>query len=605
MNRKYLAALLAVALVLIVLRVGYSLTQWGDSLDADQWKLLGDTNKYVVTGQYSPSGAQSMYYGAYSVGPHALLAALTVFTGVDLITLAPYFLQVATPLVMVAVAYLITSRSGRVTTWGIPVMILLVGTFTGITLQQSRMIEENVGFILFCGALLFLYLYYSGRTSRPHTFSTLTVILFTTIFSHHISFLMIALLAMPFLVSALKYAAPAFIAAIFIPWWIYYPALNGYNGAYVVIYFYTVVALVVLYAVFALCYALVWRSQTSRMSAAKILARPRQILETLSNGKPEYYAALTLLLGAAAVAYSLATRLQSGYVPFFLPLAPLVLFAGAYAATANGHKTDQLDVTFTRYLSLTLILLVLATAFGFVIQASSTAAVTTAGTNSSPVQFGELASVDLGNRFMTWVAFVYGLVATIGLILASNGIRVKKRWLAPSVIAILLALASVNTIVLAVNYDTSFSVTAPPDSRVIAAALWTAGKDPDNATMTDYKNEIVYWYYTGALVTYTPLTEAGNLTVLDYVYPHFLQMWNGSGHTGINYLLLTTTPEKYYYEHLFDGQWKLKSQNATQWQKQIAAIDNGAQTTEGKIYANSYDKIYTNGYAYYYKVVGL
>ena len=113
-------------------------------------------------------------YGAYSVGFEALLAALTVFTGVDLVTLALYFLQVATPLVMVAVAYLITSRSGRVTNWGIPVIILLAGLFVGITRQQSRMIEENVGFILFCGALLLLYLYYDGRTSRLYALSMLS-----------------------------------------------------------------------------------------------------------------------------------------------------------------------------------------------------------------------------------------------------------------------------------------------------------------------------------------------------------------------------------------------------------------------------------------------
>jgi hypothetical protein len=55
MNRKYLVALLAVALVLVVFRVGYSLTQWGDSQDVDSWKFLGDTNKYVGTGHYSPT----------------------------------------------------------------------------------------------------------------------------------------------------------------------------------------------------------------------------------------------------------------------------------------------------------------------------------------------------------------------------------------------------------------------------------------------------------------------------------------------------------------------------------------------------------------------
>jgi hypothetical protein len=206
---------------------------------------------------------------------------------------------------------------------------------------------------------------------------------------------------------------------------------------------------------------------------------------------------------------------------------------------------------------------------------------------------------------MTWVAFIYGLIATMGLVLVGREFHISKRWLAPSLIVTLLILASINTAVLAVNYDASFAITAPPDSRVIATAQWTAGKDPDNATMTDYKNEMVYWYYTGSLVTYTPLTEVGNLTVLDYVYPNFLQTWNSSGHTGINYLLLTATPEKFYYEHLFNGKWKLPSQNTMLWQKRIAAIDNGAQATGAKNYTNSYDKIYTNGYSYYYKVVAV
>ncbi len=592
MNRKYLVALLAVALVLVVFRVGYSLTQWGDSQDVDSWKLLGDTNKYVVTGHYSPTESQSLYYGAYSVGLEALLAALAVFTGVDLVTLALYFLQVATPLVMVAVAYLITSRSGRVTSWGIPVMILLAGVFVGITRQQSRMIEENIGFILFCGALLLLYLYYDGRTSRLYAFSMLSAILFVTIFTHHISFLMIAILAMPFIVSSLNYAAPAYIAAIFVPWWIYYHALNGYNGPYVGIYFYTVLALAVLYAIFALCYAVFWRSQTPRSAAVRLLTRPRHILQGLSNGKREYFAALTLLLGAGAVAYSVATRLQSGYVPFFLPLAPLVLYAGAYTVATNRHESDEIDVTYTRYLFLTLLLLLLVAAFGFVLQASATRA----GTLPTQLQSIEaLASVDLGSRFTTWVAFIYGLVATVGLILVSSGARVTKRWFAPALIATLLALASVNTAVLAVNYEASFTITSPPDSRVVAAAQWTAGKDHGNATMTDYKNEMVYWYYTGALVTHTPLTEAGNYTVLDYIYPQYLQQWNSPAHVGINYLLLTAVPPKYYHEHLYNGQWQLSSQNVTQWQARIAALDSGRK---------SFDKIYTNGYAHYYKVVG-
>ncbi|MGZ4863895.1 MAG: hypothetical protein ACXV5H_00290 [Halobacteriota archaeon] len=598
MNRKYFAALFIVAVVLIVFRVGYSLVQWGDSQDPDPWKVLGDTNKYVMTGHYSPSSTQSTYYGAYSVGLQAVLAALSVFTGVDLITLALYFLQIATPLVMVIVAYIITSRSGKDTTLVIPVMILLVGSFLGNTRQQSRMIEENVGFILFCGALLFLYLYYNKRASRRLTFSMLTIILVASIFTHHISFLMIALLAMPFLVLKLKYAAPAYIAAIFVPWLLYYDVINGYNGPYVGIFFYTILALAILYAAAALCLTVFRRSKTTP-SVTRLLTLLQQVFRTISNAKKQQIAALTLIVGAVAVIYSIATRLQSGYVPFFLPLAPLVLYAGACAVTSEDQKADQFDVNYTRYLIVILILLSLATAIGFILQSYVSGVLTS---NTALHSIEGLASVDLGSRFTTWVAFIYGLIATIGLVLVGREFHISKRWLAPSLIAMLLILASINTVVLAVNYDASFAITSPPDSRVIAAAQWTVGKDPDNATMTDYKNEMVYWYYAGALVTYTPLTEVGNLTVLDYVYPNFLQMWNGSGHTGINYLLITATPEKFYYEHLFNGNFKLSSQNAMLWQKRVAAIDNGAQATI-KNYTNSYDKIYTNGFSYYYKVV--
>src|SRR5665647_2307071 len=472
MNRKYFAALFIVAVVLIVFRVGFSLVQWGDSQDPDPWKVLGDTNKYVITGHYSPSETQSTYYGAYSVGLQAVLAALSVFTGGDLITLALYFLQIATPLVMVIVAYIITSRSGKDTTLVIPVMILLVGSFLGLSLihiseltrrtpiyssaasdlykrqplvmvivayiitsrsgkdttlvipvmillvgsflgitrQQSRMIEENVGFILFCGALLFLYLYYNKRASRRLTFSMLTIILLASIFTHHISFLMIALLAMPFLVLKLKYAAPAYIAAIFVPWWIYYHVVNGYNGPYVGIFFYTILVLAILYAAAVLCLTVFRRSKTTPITT-RLIARLRQILLTFSNAKSQQVTTFTLILGAVAVIYSIATRLQSGYVPFFLPLAPLVLYAGACSVTSEDHKADQLDVNYTRYLLVILILLSLATAFGFIIQ-SYVSSVLTSTTALHSIE--GLASVDLGSRFMTWVAFIYGLIATMG-----------------------------------------------------------------------------------------------------------------------------------------------------------------------------------------------
>ena len=577
--------------MLVVFRVGYSLSVWGGSVDPDPWRLIGDTNKYVVTGHYAPSATQSMYYGAYSIGLEALLASLTVFTGINLIVLAQYFLQIATPIVMVVVAYLITSRSGRCTSWAIPVMILLIGVFEGLTHQQSRMIEENIGFILFCGALLFLYLYYVGRTSRAYTFSMLTVILLATIFTHHLSFLVIAILTMPFLVSSLKYAAPVYIAAIFVPWWGYYYVLNGYNGVYVGIFFYTAVGLAALYAVSVLCYAVFWRTKASRAATAQSLARLQNRLVGLNNYR-QSAAALTIVLGAGAVVYALATRLQSGYLPFFLPLAPLVVYAGAHSVSPHSHEADQVDVAYIRYLFLSLILLAAVTALAFFLQFY-------VGTTSTlPAYLSSieaLESLDLGSRLLIWVAFIYGITATVGLILVSHGVRVNKRWLAPSVAAMLLILAAVNVTVLAVNYDTTFNVTAPPDSRVTAAALWTVGKDPDNATMTDYRDEMIYWYYTGALVMHTPYIELENYTVLNFVYPGYLQQWNGAGHTGINYLFLTATPPKYYFEHLVNGQWKLSPQNATQWSGGIAKIDN---------HATEVDKIYTNGYTYYYKVVG-
>ena len=591
MNKKYLAALVAITIVLIVFRVGYSLSVWSGSIDPDPWMLLGDTSKYVVTGHYSPSATQSMYYGAYSVGLEALLASLTVFTGINLIVLAQYFLQIATPIVMVVVAYLITSRSGRLTSWAIPVMILLIGMFEGITHQQSLMIEENVGFILFCGALLFLYLHYVGRTSRAYTFSMLTAILLATIFTHHLSFLAIGILTMPFLVSSLKYAAPVYIAAMFVPWWGYYYVLNGYNGVYVGLFFYTAVGLAALYAASVLCYAVFWRTEASRAATTQLLGRLRNTLAGLTDYRRSA-AALTVVLGAGAIVYSLATRLQSGYLPFFLPLAPLVVYAGAHSVSPDSHEADQVDVTYIRYLLLSLILLAAVTALGFFLQfyiATSTLPAYLSSIEALP-------SLDLGSRLIVWVAFIYGIIATVGLILVSRGrVPVNRRWLAPSLAAMLLILAAVNATVLAVNYDTTFTITAPPDARVTAAALWTVGKDPDNATMTDYRDEIIYWYYTGALVMHPPDSPLENYTVLNFVYPAYLQQWNGEGHTGINYLFLTATPPKYYYNHLVNGQWKLSPQNATQWSGGIGAIDN---------HTTGVDKIYSNGYTYYYKVVG-
>jgi hypothetical protein len=236
-------------------------------------------------------------------------------------------------------------------------------------------------------------------------------------------------------------------------------------------------------------------------------------------------------------------------------------------------------------------LLAAVTALGFFLQFYSAPSTLPAYLSSIEA----FPSLDLGSRLITWVAFIYGITATVGLILVSHGVPVNKRWLAPSLAAMLLILAAVNASVLAANYDTSFTVTAPLDARVTAAALWTVGKDPDNATMTDYRDEMIYWYYTGALVMHPPDSPLQTYTVLTFVYPAYLQQWNGTGHTGINYLFLTATPPKYYYDHLVNGQWKLSPQNATQWGRRIEVIDNSAAGV---------DKIYTNGYTYYYKVVG-
>jgi hypothetical protein len=272
-------------------------------------------------------------------------------------------------------------------------------------------------------------------------------------------------------------------------------------------------------------------------------------------------------------------------------LAPLVVYAGAHSVSPHSYEADQVDVAYIRYLFLSLILFAAVTALGFFLQ-FYTARITLPAYLSS---IEALGSLDLGSRLIVWVAFIYGIIATVGLILVSHGMQINKRWLAPSVAAMLLILAAVNATVLAVNYDTTFTITAPPDARVTAAALWTVGKDPDNVTMTDYRDEIIYWYYTGALVMHPPDSPLENYTVLNFVYPGYLQQWNGAGHTGINYLFLTATPPKYYYNHLVNGQWKLSPQNTTQWSAGIAAIDNNA---------TGVDKIYTNGYTYYYKVVG-
>ncbi|MDD1720576.1 MAG: hypothetical protein LUP95_01135 [Euryarchaeota archaeon] len=592
MDRRYAAALLAVVVVLITVRVGYALTSWGDSVDQDPWKLLGDTNRYVITGHYSAGEDGSLYYGAYSVGLQSLLASFSVFTGIDLITLAQYFLQVIVPIVMVLVIYLVTSRSGTIMSWAIPLMCLFIGLYSGIIHQQSRMIEENVGFLLFCGALFFLYLYYDARRiSRTYTLTMLSAILLLAIFTHHISFLVIAVLSMPFIVSALKYVSPAYIPLIFVPWWLYYHALNGYNGVYVGIFFYTAIGLAALYALFLLFRFVLPASESFQAMKRRVKTRAHRSLLAFScvNNR---VGELTIILGAVAIVYSLLTGLQSGYLPYFLPLVPLVVYSAtsSFLTSDPDERVEWLNAPFIRYMSFTVALLIVITALGFALQ------YTASRTGVLPPNFQSieaLAAVDLGNRFLSWVAFLWGLMATTGLISIIGNVQLPRRALTASVTAVLLALTIINTAALAANYDTSFAITAPPDRTVIATASWAKDKDAELVTMTDYNSAMLYWYYANEPVAYIGTSERPNSTVLDSVYPGYLTEWNSSRHVGIDYLLLTSAPPVYYYEHLLNGQWKLSNQDTPKWQARLTSINN----------RDGIDKIYTNNHTNYYKVV--
>ncbi|MGZ4941743.1 MAG: hypothetical protein ACXV5P_05515 [Halobacteriota archaeon] len=589
MDRRYAAVLFAVVIVLITVRVSYSLTVWGDSVDPDPWKLLGDTNRYVVTGHYSPGEADSLYYGAYSVGLQSLLASLTVFTGIDLITLAQYFLQVMVPIVMVIVIYLVTSRSGAIMSWAIPLMCLFIGLFSGITHQQSRLIEENVGFLLFCAALFFLYMYYDARrTSRVYTFAMLSAILLLAVFTHHISFLVIAVLIMPFVVSTLKYASPAYVPLIFIPWWIYYHFFNGYNGIYVGIFAYTAIGLAALYALFLLFYSVLPASKRFKGITRSINLRAHQSLRAFPRFNKRV-GVLTITLGIIAIVYSLLTGLQSGYLPYFLPLAPLVIYSATspFLSSDPDRRAEWPNAPFIKYIAFTLTLLIIITVLGFALQYTANR------TSMQPSYFSSieaLAAVDLGNRFLNWTAFLWGLMATIGLVSVFNDLHLSRRSATASVVAVLLALAVVNTAVPAASYDSSFTITAPPDHTVVAAASWARGEDVNLVTLTDYNSEMLYWYYTNERVTH-PQTTQTNYTVLDFVYPWYLMHRDGPGKEGINYLLLTSTPEVYYYEHLFNGQWKLSNQDTHRWQARLEQINNWSGV----------NKIYTNNNTSYYK----
>jgi len=63
--------------------------------------------------------------------------------------------------------------------------------------------------------------------------------------------------------------------------------------------------------------------------------------------------------------------------------------------------------------------------------------------------------------------------------------------------------------------------------------------------MTDYRDEIIYCTITGALVM--PLrTVRGELYRAHFVYPGYLQQWNGRRSHRNQLLVLTATPPKYY-----------------------------------------------------------
>ena len=586
MNRKYFATIAAITIAITAIRVTYSLILWRYTADSDMWMLLADSSQYLSSGHYTPQYPQSIYYGMYSVGIHTLVSTLSVFTGINLFAFAQYPLQIITPVLMTATIYIIASNSGENKHWCIPLMILYIGTFNGLTHQQSRMIEECVGYILFFGALLLFYLYYNGRSSKAYTFWMLTALMLATVFTHQLSFIAMSIVAMPFVVRELKFAALAYIPLVFLPWYIFYSVVNGYVGAFASVYPFAIIGLVALYAVFMLI---------DQINVSTIITRIRTFVRGNHNvGNPSqpresqirhmragYVLLSTFLLGLFVIGHSFLTRFQSGYIPYLLPIAPLVVYAALRTLKHDDLNRGGYNKAFYRYLVTTLIFLSLAMVIGFIIQfeVGSTNEVASGGNRSVE----SLSGIDIGGRLLNWVAVVYGIIATMGLIQAvRDAHNTELLKFVRGVVPILIIVSLINVAVLALNFDRSFNVVGPVDSRAQAGMLWTVGKDSGAITLTDNKNSPPYRYYTGELVA----SDWGgkNSSMLEGISFKKLRTWSGYNTTGIDYLFVTTSPDKF-----FDGKVNVAQGS---WDRDVEGLNN----------IDRIDKVYTNGFAHYYKV---
>ena len=586
MNRRYFATVAAITIAITAIRVTYSLLLWKYTADSDMWMLLADSKQYLISGHYTPQYPQSIYYGMYSVGMHTLVSTLSAFTGINLFTFAQYPLQIITPVLMAAMIYIIASNSGERKHWCIPLMILYIGTFNGLTHQQSRMIEECVGYILFFGALLLFYLYYNGRVSKTYAFWMLTALMLATVFTHQLSFIAMSIVAMPFVVREFKFAALAYVPLVFLPWYVFYSVANGYVGAFASVYPFAIIGLVALYAVFMLVNRLNISAFIARIRAftkgVYKIDKPSQTGSSRINNAGAGYALLsTFLLGLLVIGYSFSTRFQSGYIPYFLPIAPLVAYAAAQSLKRNALNKGSDEKAFYGYLFVTLIFLSIAMVIGFILQfeVGSVSGVVSGGNRS----VDSLGGIDVGGRLLNWVAVIYGIMATIGLIQAVRHVRKTKFFkLVRGVIPILIAVSLINVAVLALNFDKSFNVVGPVDNRARTAMLWTVGKDPGAITLADSKNSPPYRYYTGELVA----SDWGskNSSMLDGINFKKLRTWEGYNTTSIDYLFVTNSPDKF-----FNGKANV---DAESWNRDIRSLNN----------IDRIDKVYTNGFVHYYKV---
>lgn len=586
MNRRYFATIAAITVAITAVRVAYSLLLWRYTADSDMWMLLADSNQYLVSGHYTPQYPQSIYYGMYSVGMHALVSTFSTLTGINLFTFAQYPLQIITPVLMAATIYIIASNSGERKHWCIPLMILYIGTFNGLTHQQSRMIEECVGYILFFGALLLFYLYYNERVSKTYTFWMLTALMLATVFTHQLSFIAMSIVAMPFVVRELRFAALAYIPLIFLPWYTFYSVVNGYVGAFASVYPFAIIGLVALYAVFMLVDRLnipviITRIRLFAKSGYKIDNPSQTLSSKINHTRAGYILLSTFLLGLLVIGYSFLARFQSGYAPYLLPIAPLVAYAATQSLKRNGLSKRSDDKAFYRYLFIILIFLSIAMVIGFILQfeVGSASEVVSGGNRS----VDSLGGIDVGGRLLNWVAVIYGIIATIGLIQAVRDTRSTKfSKLVRGVIPILIAVSLINVAVLALNFDKSFNVVGPVDGRARAGMSWTVGKDPGAITLADSKNSPPYRYYTGELVA----SDWGskNSSMLEGMSFKKLRTWLGYNSSGIDYLFVTNSPDKFS-----NGKVNVDEES---WNRDIGSLNN----------IDRIDKVYTNGFVHYYKV---